>query len=259
VHTRVSTWAKRDWSGAPSQGEHTTAGRCTPTLLHTDKSRQWSNTGGAPRCLTPLVGRSECTGAVYVLVFNALLMCCSHSNFFSEILLFILLYVYGCFGGHMPPCGCWELNPGPLEEWSVLLTTESSPVPTAIVLRAQINSEFTPGPVNQVNASGWGGHWSGGEATAVRVEQSQAAVFCFFVFRQGSMEPRLVLNSLCSWGWLSLEITGSWEFSACTYVNVPRAHLVPVQVRKGIGSPRAGVTVGSWNWTQGLSRGIKCS
>lgn len=54
----------------------------------------------------------------------------------------------------MPPCGCWELNPGPLEEWSVLLTTESSPVPTAIVLRAQINSEFTPGPVNQVNASG---------------------------------------------------------------------------------------------------------
>ena len=22
------------------------------------------------------------------------------------------------------PCRCWELNPGPLEEWSVLLTTE---------------------------------------------------------------------------------------------------------------------------------------
>ena len=24
------------------------------------------------------------------------------------------------------PCGCWELNPGPLEEQSLLLTTESS-------------------------------------------------------------------------------------------------------------------------------------
>jgi hypothetical protein len=28
--------------------------------------------------------------------------------------------------GCEPPCGCWELNSGPLEEWSVLLTTEPS-------------------------------------------------------------------------------------------------------------------------------------
>ena len=26
----------------------------------------------------------------------------------------------------LPPCGCWELNPGPLQEQSVLLTIESS-------------------------------------------------------------------------------------------------------------------------------------
>jgi hypothetical protein len=26
--------------------------------------------------------------------------------------------------GCEPPCGCWELNSGPLEEQSVLLTTE---------------------------------------------------------------------------------------------------------------------------------------
>ena len=26
--------------------------------------------------------------------------------------------------GHEPPCGCWELNSGPLEEHSVLLTAE---------------------------------------------------------------------------------------------------------------------------------------
>ena len=28
--------------------------------------------------------------------------------------------------GREPPCGCWELNSGPLEEQSVLLTTEPS-------------------------------------------------------------------------------------------------------------------------------------
>ena len=28
--------------------------------------------------------------------------------------------------GCEPPCGCWELNSGPLEEQSVLLTTELS-------------------------------------------------------------------------------------------------------------------------------------
>jgi hypothetical protein len=28
--------------------------------------------------------------------------------------------------GHEPPCGCWELNTGPLEEQSVLLTAEPS-------------------------------------------------------------------------------------------------------------------------------------
>ena len=28
--------------------------------------------------------------------------------------------------GCEPPCGCWELNSGPLQEQSVLLTTEPS-------------------------------------------------------------------------------------------------------------------------------------
>ena len=28
--------------------------------------------------------------------------------------------------GCVPPCGCWDLNSGPLEEQSVLLTTEPS-------------------------------------------------------------------------------------------------------------------------------------
>jgi hypothetical protein len=33
--------------------------------------------------------------------------------------------------GCEPPCGCWELNSGPLEEQSVLLTTEPSLQPPA--------------------------------------------------------------------------------------------------------------------------------
>jgi hypothetical protein len=41
--------------------------------------------------------------------------------------------------GCEPPCGCWELNSGPLEEQSVLLTTESSlqhhPSPVFVCLK----------------------------------------------------------------------------------------------------------------------------
>jgi hypothetical protein len=32
--------------------------------------------------------------------------------------------------GYEPPCGCWNLNSGPLEEQSVLLTTEPSLQPS---------------------------------------------------------------------------------------------------------------------------------
>jgi len=39
--------------------------------------------------------------------------------------------------GCEPPCGCWELNSGPLEEQSVLLATEPSlqPHPLAFLMR----------------------------------------------------------------------------------------------------------------------------
>jgi hypothetical protein len=36
--------------------------------------------------------------------------------------------------GCEPPCGCWELNSGPLEEQSVLLTAEPSLQPRFYVL-----------------------------------------------------------------------------------------------------------------------------
>jgi len=34
-----------------------------------------------------------------------------------------------------PPCGCWELNSGPLEEQSVLLTTEPSLQPLSVFFK----------------------------------------------------------------------------------------------------------------------------
>jgi hypothetical protein len=37
---------------------------------------------------------------------------------------------YGC----EPPCGCWKLNSGPLEEHPVLLTTEPSLQPHRVCL-----------------------------------------------------------------------------------------------------------------------------
>jgi hypothetical protein len=39
--------------------------------------------------------------------------------------------------GCEPPCGCWELNSGPLEEQSVLLTTEPSIQPKKVIFKEQ--------------------------------------------------------------------------------------------------------------------------
>jgi hypothetical protein len=44
--------------------------------------------------------------------------------------------------GCEPPCGCWELNSGPLEEQSVLLTTEPSLQPTILILNLGIYIDF---------------------------------------------------------------------------------------------------------------------
>jgi hypothetical protein len=64
------------------------------------------------------------------------------NSFFLKIIYLFLIYVHWCFACmHIYvrvsdigvtdtcelPCGCWELDLGPLEEQSVLLTTEPSP------------------------------------------------------------------------------------------------------------------------------------
>jgi hypothetical protein len=66
-------------------------------------------------------------------------------SFFKD--LFIYLFIYLMYvntllkralgtitSGCEPPCGCWKLNSGPLEEQSVLLTAEPSLQPNQIFL-----------------------------------------------------------------------------------------------------------------------------
>jgi hypothetical protein len=75
--------------------------------------------------------------------------------FFKFYFIYLFL-MYGCsvcvytclpdpsVDGHEPPCGCWDLNSGPLEEQSVLLTTEPSHQPLVTFLL--LFYEETPGP-----------------------------------------------------------------------------------------------------------------
>jgi hypothetical protein len=47
--------------------------------------------------------------------------------------------------GYEPPCGCWDLNLGPLEEQSVLLTAEPSHQPPPLLFfQLSENSSFLP-------------------------------------------------------------------------------------------------------------------
>jgi hypothetical protein len=47
-------------------------------------------------------------------------------------------------GGYKSPCGCWELNLGPLEEQPVLLTTETplQPQKRAVFFRAETSLQL---------------------------------------------------------------------------------------------------------------------
>ena len=46
--------------------------------------------------------------------------------------------------GCEPPCGCWELNSGPLEEQAVLLTMEPSLQPLRLLLEVGRDLFFYP-------------------------------------------------------------------------------------------------------------------
>jgi len=62
------------------------------------------------------------------------------------------LIIDGC----EPPCGCWELNSGPLEEQTVLLTSEPSLQPPALSISKTISSPYPMGPRRRSGCCGFG-------------------------------------------------------------------------------------------------------
>ena len=54
-----------------------------------------------------------------------------------------------------PPCGCWDLNSGPLEEQSVLLTTEPSLQPRRSVLKPSGLMCLQYPHTQEAEAGGW--------------------------------------------------------------------------------------------------------
>jgi hypothetical protein len=72
------------------------------------------------------------------------------------IIIIIIMYTVAVFrctrrgrksdlimGGCEPPCGCWKLNSGPLEEQSVLLTAEPSLWPKNNFLKLLLHNKNT--------------------------------------------------------------------------------------------------------------------
>ena len=61
------------------------------------------------------------------------------SHFFNFLFIYYVYNILQARGRHLitdgcePPCGCWELNSGPLEEQAMLLTTEPSLQPLFLI------------------------------------------------------------------------------------------------------------------------------
>jgi hypothetical protein len=90
-------------------------------------------------------------GSLHPIIWMFLVRILFYLVFFLKILFIIyLLFHCHCLQTHQkrpsdpitdgcePPCGCWDLNSGPLEEQSVLLTTEPSLQPLVRTLNFQI-------------------------------------------------------------------------------------------------------------------------
>jgi hypothetical protein len=50
----------------------------------------------------------------------------------------------GITGGCEPPCGCWKLDPGPLQEQPVLLTAEPPYLRIFVFLQNTVSAELRP-------------------------------------------------------------------------------------------------------------------
>ena len=134
---------------------------------------------------------------------------------FKNIYLFICLFIYYVYNilsvclpagqkrapdliidGCEPPCGCWELNSGPLEEQSVLLTAEPSLQPLrkffnsmlGVCLKSsQLSRALWCMSVTLTVGSLWSEGGAGGletslhgETLSIKMEKSQAVVMDAF-------------------------------------------------------------------------------
>ena len=80
-------------------------------------------------------------------LFFLFLFVCLFTCFKIYLLIYLLCVHCSCLQTHQkrasdpitdgcePPCGCWELNSGPLEDQSVPLTAESSLQPLVLTLK----------------------------------------------------------------------------------------------------------------------------
>ena len=95
---------------------------CPTSYRHPLPMRQWSSHQAQEPCrATSLCRGIKKQKEVFILCMGVHCCCLqTHQKRASDPIT----------DGYEPPCGCWELNSGPLEEQSVLLTTESSLQPS---------------------------------------------------------------------------------------------------------------------------------
>jgi hypothetical protein len=85
----------------------------------------------------------------------------------KDLFLIINSYTCSCLQTHQkrasdfitdgcePPCGCWDLNSGPLEDQSVLLTTEPSLQPNSHLSLISLNINGLNSPIKRHKLTDW--------------------------------------------------------------------------------------------------------
>ena len=95
------------------------------------------------------------------------------------------------------PCGCWDLNSGPLEERSLLLTAEPSLQPRNHSCKQWIHS-VNPAPQTQTRVFYLPGTW----AKTVKLREGRVFMVCYFfsLFRPRFSFPLIFFSIFCLLG-----------------------------------------------------------
>lgn len=103
--------------------------------------------------------------------------------------------------GCEPPCGCWELNSGPLEEQSVPLSSESSLQPTFL-----FSNERQEG-----DGSGWEGRW--GRTGRNRGRRNRNQEMRKIIFNKREKVNITFYGSIYNWIFHFKVLPGRWIFT----------------------------------------------